>query len=74
MDKTDLASLISASRNAAAASIAGGIIAARGKPITLEEALQIQSDVYFALYPQPGQGRYEKWAQNRAENLKKLYD
>ena len=53
--------LISATQRAAAASLAGGIIAASGRPHTLKEALEVLSDVHNALFPVPGNGHYERW-------------
>jgi hypothetical protein len=58
-----------AMRAAAAASLAGGLIAATGRPHTLRQALHVYQDVYWALWPEHGHARYEAWAkdENRYE-------
>lgn len=44
-----------------AASIAGGMIAATGRPHSVEEAVKVFEDVLFHLYPVHGHSRYESW-------------
>jgi hypothetical protein len=53
--------LINATQRAAAASLAGGIIAASGRPHSLKEALEVLSDVHNAMFSAPGNGHYERW-------------
>jgi hypothetical protein len=57
--------LILATRQSAAAQIAGAMIISSGKPHSLEEAMQIYTDVLYTLFPQQGQDRYEEWARGR---------
>ncbi len=66
------AAIIAASKNAAAASLAGGLIAASGRPHSLEEAMAVFTEVCFAMDPHPGHGRYKAWAQN-PDRFKKVY-
>jgi hypothetical protein len=60
---------VHAARASAAASLAGGLIAASGRAHTLREAVHIYQDVYWALWPEHGHPRYEAWArdENRYE-------
>jgi hypothetical protein len=53
--------LTNASQSAAAASLAGGMIAASGRAYTLEEAISVYYDVHHAMFPAPGHGRYDMW-------------
>jgi hypothetical protein len=60
---------LAATRSAAAASLAGGIIAASGRPHSLKEAMEVWHGCYCALFPHPGNGRYEMWAKDKEANL-----
>jgi hypothetical protein len=48
-------------RAGVAASITGGMIAAAGRPFSIEEAMELYVSVSFAMHPTPGYGRYEEW-------------
>jgi hypothetical protein len=61
-DRQMLAQTLAASKAAAAAALAGGLIAASGRPHTLEEALTVLSEVHHGMFPAPGSGRFDKWA------------
>jgi hypothetical protein len=61
-------------RASIAAALAGGLIAASGRPHTIQEALELHRDVRLALYPKAGQGPYLQWAETRAETLAKVRD
>jgi hypothetical protein len=61
--------LLAAMRSAAAASLAGGIIAASGRPWSIEEALILARDVDFAIYPDPGHAEYEEWKKRAEDRL-----
>ncbi|RUV10401.1 MULTISPECIES: hypothetical protein [unclassified Mesorhizobium] len=52
---------IAASQAAAAASLAGGIIAASGRAWSMEEALAVYYDAYHSMFPQVGHGRHDIW-------------
>jgi hypothetical protein len=53
--------LILATRQSAAAQIAGAMIIASGRQHSLDEATRVYTDVLFTLFPQQGQDRYEEW-------------
>lgn len=63
--------MISALRTAAAASLAGGIIAASGRPHSLQEAIEVQNKVYWAMFPDPSHGRYQ--ATKAATDMEKAH-
>jgi hypothetical protein len=54
-----------------AATLAAGIIAASGRPHSIAEALALRDDVYWALYPEPGNGAYDTWAKTKDVRLNK---
>ncbi|MBN9219238.1 MAG: hypothetical protein J0I79_14900 [Mesorhizobium sp.] len=60
-DLQNAAKQTAATQAAAAASLAGGIIAASGRPWTMEEAISVYHDAFFSMFPQPGHGRYDMW-------------
>ena len=53
------------------ATLAAGIIAASGRPHSIAEALALRDDVYWALYPEPGNGAYETGAKTKGVRLNK---
>ena len=57
---------------ATAASLASGLIAASGRAHSIQEALELMFDIQYALYPSPGAGRYQKWAETKADTLAKV--
>lgn len=64
MDSLELAhaaNVLQAERCAAAAPLAAAIIAAMGRPVSLEDVTRIHSDVFMALFPNNGHGRYDQW-------------
>ena len=61
--------LLAAMRSAAAASLAGGIIAASGRAWSIEQALFLARDVQFAVYPHPGDEAYEAWKKDSLDRL-----
>lgn len=71
MNPQDLGTLNEMMKEAAAAALAGGIIANLGRPVTLREALDIKQRVRFGMFPAHGYGTYEAWAQdpNRFDKL-----
>jgi hypothetical protein len=74
MDKSDVNALYSALQQNTAATLAAAIVTARGKPVSIEQLLEIQRHVHFALYPAPGHGTYQTWAHDRENHLAKIYD
>jgi len=63
---------LNAARDAAAASLAAGIIGTSGRSFSLAEAFEVFTDVRNTLYPMPGHGRYEAW--KSAHDPNKRYD
>jgi hypothetical protein len=72
MDLQQIAQLIESNKKAAAASLAGGIIASSGKRYSMEEAIKVFNDAYFSLFPSVGHGRYDMW--NHSFDPKKVYE
>jgi hypothetical protein len=60
--------LIQATRLAAAASIAGGMIAASQRPHSVQEASELTTSCFFQLFPAPGHGRYDSWKNSNNAN------
>lgn len=54
------------------ATIAAGIIAAMGRPVSMREVEQIVLDVGFTFRPAPGHGRYDAWKKSFDPNKKYL--
>lgn len=52
---------LQATRNLAIATLAGAIITSAGRPHSVKDAMRVFDDVRFAMFPMPGQSRYEKW-------------
>lgn len=68
-----MAELIRATRQNTTATIAAGIMAAAGRPFSIQEALTILGDIEGAMYPEPNSGRYAEWAKTREARLTKVY-
>lgn len=64
--------IINATHKSAAAALAGGIIAASGRPWAISEAMSLLTDISFAMHPVPGDGHYEAWKAGREERLNKI--
>jgi len=65
--------IILATHKSGAAALAGGIIAASGRPWTISEAMNLLTDINFAMHPAPGDSHYESWKPTRDERLKKVH-
>ncbi len=65
--------IINATHKSAAAALAGGIIAASGRPWAVSEAMSLLTDINFAMHPMPGDGHYEAWKANRDQRLNKVH-
>jgi hypothetical protein len=52
---------LEATRRAAAAALAGGIISASGRPYSMDEAMGVFHDAYFSLFPDETNGLYAIW-------------
>lgn len=53
-----------ATKRAAAASIASGMIAASGRPHSIEEATDLALGVFHRMFPDPSQGSYLAWKES----------
>jgi hypothetical protein len=65
--------IINATHKTAAAALAGGIIAASGRPWAVKEALSLDTDITFAMHPAPGDGHYQAWEVNRDQRLNTIH-
>ena len=61
--------MLEATKHQAVASLAAGIIAASGRPWSIQQALDLKTDIYFAMYPSPNSGAFTAWAKTREERL-----
>lgn len=68
-----LAQLVEATKYQAAATLAAGIIAASGRPHSIEEAMAVAHNIHFAIHPAPGFGHYQEWAKTKDATLKKVH-
>jgi hypothetical protein len=66
--------IIAAVRSSAAASLAGGIIAASCRGWSVHEAIGLLTDVNFAMHPAPGDGHYEAWKAGRDARMNKIHE
>lgn len=66
--------IIAAVRSSAAASLAGGIIAASCRGWSVSEAMNLLTDVNFAMHPTPGDGHYEAWKATRDARISKVHE
>jgi hypothetical protein len=66
--------VLRASNRAAQASLAGAIIAASGRPHSINEALAVLRSVSFAMSPAPDNPAYEAWAKDKDKHLSKVYN
>ncbi len=58
-----------ASRCGAAASLAAGIVAASGRPHSVNDALSVYRDVFNSLFGDAASGQYRQWKEESAERL-----
>ena len=74
------ARLETALKMSACATLASAIIAAAGRPVSVQEALDLQRDVYNANYGGElsghgsYQGSYQAWSKTKDERLKKTFN
>ena len=60
-------------QNIVAASLAGGMIAASGRPHTPQEALNLFRTLHNALYPSPNNSHYKEWAKDRDAHMRTVH-
>jgi hypothetical protein len=70
---TQFAQLTAATRQQNAVTLAAAIITASGRPHSIEQALEIQRDIYFALYGDRSTGAYQEWEKTKDARLKKVH-
>jgi len=58
---------------AAASALAGGIMAAAGRPYSIREAMDLMFSCQHALFPKHGNGSYQQWAATKDEALDKIH-
>jgi hypothetical protein len=66
----DTQKLVALQQNAAA-TLAAAIIAASGRPHSVQEALDLLQDVSFSLFPKPQHAIYQKWKE--ADKLSEVH-
>ena len=66
--------LENALKASATATLAAAVINAAHRPISIQEAMDIQRDIYFATYSGEftGNGVYQEWAKTKDARLKKV--
>ena len=52
--------------------VANGVIAAMGRPVSLEEISKLHLDIYWMMFPANGHGRYIEWEKTKTETLSKI--
>ena len=55
---------VQATKLNAAATLAAALIAASGRPHSVDEALQLVRDFQWSLWPSPNNGAYQNWKKN----------
>jgi hypothetical protein len=65
--------LTEAMKSNTAATLAAAIITASGRPFSIQQALDIMRDIYFARSPSPNSGAYQEWAKTKDERLNRVY-
>lgn len=68
----ELQSLVQAQRATQVSGLVAAIISAMGRPVSVEEVLKIQSDLWFSLYGDRNHGTYKEWAKTKDERLAKV--
>jgi len=69
----ELGELVQATKYQAAATLAAGMIAASGRPHSIEEAMAAAHDIHFAIHPAPGFSHYDAWVKTKDAKLKKVH-
>jgi hypothetical protein len=67
------AQLVEAARQQNAATLAAAIITASNRPWSARQAIDLVSDIRFALYPNPNNGAYQEWAKTRDVRLGRVH-
>jgi hypothetical protein len=62
-----------AMRAQSASTLTASIVAASGRPWSIQQMMDVYRDVSFALFPDPRSGAYQNWQQNSQETLNKVH-
>lgn len=65
--------MLDATRKQSVATLAAAIIVASGRPWSVQQAMALNTDIYFATYSEPNSGRYQEWAKTKTERLNKVH-
>jgi hypothetical protein len=68
-----LAQFTEATKAQTAATIAAAVVGAAGRPVSIQQVLDIARDVQFAIFPNPGSQTYVDWARTRDQRLGKVH-
>ena len=62
-------------KTTAVATLAAAVIAAAGRPVSIEEAMDVQRNIYFAAYGSEfvEPGIYQEWERTKKERLSKKF-
>ena len=66
--------LVAATQQSAIATLAAAIVAARGKPTSINEVLEISHDLHMAMFPPHGSGMLKEWMKTKDQRLAKVRD
>jgi V8-like Glu-specific endopeptidase len=69
----DVFRLINALQAQSVATLAAAIVAASGRPWSIDQVRQLANDIHFANYPAPQLGAYKEWEKTKAARLAKVH-
>ena len=64
---------MAATKQVAVATLTAAIVTNMNRPVSIAEVLDIQHDVYFAMFPEHNLASYQAWAKTRDETLAKVH-
>ena len=57
----------------AAATLASSIVAASGRPHSIQQALEITRNIHFAMFPVPNDPAYKEWEKTKGASLSEVH-
>jgi hypothetical protein len=69
----ELAQLLTANRQQVTATIASAIMISSSHQYSIQQALEIMHDIYYAVYPAPNSGAYIEWQKTKDARLSKVH-
>jgi hypothetical protein len=69
----NLMQLTNATKAQNVATLAASLIAASGRPHSIQEAMDLCRNIDFAMHPAPGSGAYIEWAKTKDQTLNKAH-